>query len=234
MIYQCYFREDQKPRLFTTDLYSPFGLEPEVNLEIALNCPELESADMRLNLTEYAAFLHFYRNGVNCKDNDWWIGFTSYRQLDKSPIIFSNKTAFENILHVVGSGFGGWGYYRTRSSAKGQADHCHPGLYSFIVDVFRDLGLKIPERFYTDKNLLFANYWAMHKELFLNYMNWSWPIMQHAMTKADHPYTSTKSPIPNVSEKKWLGYFMERLFLIWYMDRNLYPTNLGPICSILV
>lgn len=234
MIYQCYFKKEQEDRLFKTDIYAPFGLEPEVNESITLNCPELSSAKNRLNFTEYAAFLYFYRNGVNCLDSDWWIGFTSYRQLDKAPVIFSNKPLFENILGKVAGGIGGWGYYKTNSSAKGQADYCHPGLYSFIVDVFRDLNLKIPERFYTDKYLLFANYWAMHKDLFIDFMDWSWPIMQYAMTKGDHPYTKTKSPIPTVSTEKWIGYFMERLFLIWYMQKNLYPSSLGPICSNLV
>ena len=234
MIYQCYFRKDQESKLFTSDVYSGFGLEPEVNPDIALNCPELESAKNRLNLTEYAAFLHFYKNGINCKDDDWWIGFTSYRQLDKSPIIFHNKPLFEGILNKVANNFGGWGYYRTVSSAKGQADHCHPGLYSFMVDVFRDLKIDIPDRFYTDKHLLFANYWAMHKGLFMKYMDWSWPIIKHAMTLNDHPYTKTKSPIPSVSPDKWLGYFMERVFLVWYMRENLFPANLGPICSIVV
>jgi hypothetical protein len=96
-----------------------------------------------------------------------------------------------------------------------------------------NFGLEIPKRFYTDRYLLFANYWAMSKEHFLDFMNWSWPIVEYAMTQEHHEYASEPSPIPSVDTRKWLGYFMERLFLIWYMERNYYPANFGPICGAL-
>ena len=61
MIYQCYFKEDQKDKLFNSELYKPFGLEPEVNPDIVKNCPELENSSVRLNLAEYSAFLNIYK-----------------------------------------------------------------------------------------------------------------------------------------------------------------------------
>jgi hypothetical protein len=233
MIYQCYFKKDQESMLFKTDLYSPFGLEPEVNPNIALNCPELESSALRLSLTEYGAFLNIFRNDVSKVDNDWWIGFTSYRQLDKTPIIFKNKQKFEELLHVVARGFGGWGFYVSQSNASNVSELCHPKINNFISHILSRFNIQIPQRFYTERHILFANYWAMHKELFVDFMNWSWPIIQYAMTQSDHEYVHTKSPIPTIDQRKWLGYFMERLFLIWYMQKNLHPANFGPLCGIL-
>jgi hypothetical protein len=234
MIYQCYFKKDQEPSLFKTDLYKPIGLEPEVNPDIAKNCLELEDPKLRLNLVEYGAFLHIYKNNVYTYDTDWWIGFTSHRQLDKVPIMFSNKAKFEELLIKVAKGFCGWGYYRTNSNLSNQSEICHPGINSFIKDVFAYFSIDIPERFYTDKFILFANYWAMTKELFDDFMVFSWPIIKYAMTLTDHPYTKTSSPIPTVSTDKWLGYFMERVFILWYMRRNIIPANFGPICGELV
>jgi hypothetical protein len=77
MIYQCYFDPSQQGRLFRNPPYRPFGLEPEVNSEITKNSPELELAENRLQLTEFAAMLHLWRNPP-IEDDDW-IGFTSYR-----------------------------------------------------------------------------------------------------------------------------------------------------------
>lgn len=231
MIYQCYFSKGQEPMLFTSDVYAKFGLEPQVNENIAKNTPELEDPSTRLSLTEYGAFLHIYKNDVWKFDSDDWIGFTSYRQLDKTPVMFKNKDLFRHLLNSTCDGFCGWGYYKTVSNAATQAEICHPGINQFIKDIFANFNLQIPRRFYEDKYLLFANYWAMRKEFFLDFMAWSWPIVEYAMTQKSHPYVSTPSPVGNVDTRKWLGYFMERLFLIWYMGRNYIPTNIGPICG---
>jgi hypothetical protein len=234
MIYQCYFKKEQESNLFITDIYYPFGLEPQVNPSITLNCPELEDPATRLSLTEYGAFLNIYRNDVFKKDSDQWIGFTSYRQLDKTPIIFKNKNKFEELLFTICNGFAGWGYYHTFSNASHQAEVCHPGINNFINYVFKQLNIKIPERFYKDTFLLFANYWVMTKHMFIDFMEFSWPIIQFASQQKNHPYVSEKSPIETVDTRKWLGYFMERLFLIWYMSRNYYPANIGPVCGKLI
>jgi len=62
MIHQCYFAEAQRVRLFQTPVYCGFGLEPEVNPDLARNCPELQEARNRPLLCEYAALLHLWRN----------------------------------------------------------------------------------------------------------------------------------------------------------------------------
>ena len=55
MIHQCYFAEAQRPRLFQKPVYRGFGLEPEVNLELARNCPELQESRNRPLLCEYVS-----------------------------------------------------------------------------------------------------------------------------------------------------------------------------------
>lgn len=233
MIYQCYFKKDQESNLFKTSIYKGFGLEPIVNKSILLNCPELENEKNRLALTEYAAFLNIWRNDVYKLDADWWIGFTSYRQLDKSPVIFDSKETFERCLKIA-QGFCGWGFYEMSKNTSFQAEHCHPNINKFIEDVFSSLNIKIPNRFYTDKVALFANYWAMDKHKFIDYVTWSWPIIQKAFSMKDHIYAKTDSIMSTTSKDKWIGYFMERLFILWYMSRNYYPTNFGPICGQLI
>lgn len=231
MIYQLYFRKDQESRLFKSHTYKGFGLEPEVNAKITNNCPELNNASLRLGLVEYAAFLNIYRNNVFTLDEDSWIGFTSYRQLDKSPIIFNDKKLFEHLLMSTVDKFCGWGFYKVRHNASIQAEICHPNINSFIEQTLNYFSIKIPDRFYTDKYILFANYWAMKKDMFIDFMSWSEPIIKHSLTRLDHPYTKSKSPIITVSQDKWLGYYQERLFIIWYMMRNYNPNNFGPICG---
>jgi len=232
MIYQCYFKEDQKDKLFNSELYKPFGLEPEVNPDIVKNCPELENSSVRLNLAEYSAFLNIYKNGVDTLDKDFWIGFTSYRQFDKSPVVFHSRKVFETCL-MMSNGFGGWGFYRVTTSPSEQAELCHPNINKFIVDVLAQFRISVPPRFYQDKVALFCNYWAMDKRKFKDYIEWSWPIIQKAMTMRDHVYANTGTVLKTTSKDKWIGYFMERLFIIWYMLRDYYPANFGPICGIL-
>jgi len=177
--------------------------------------------------------LNIFKNDVFKKDLDWWIGFTSYRQLDKTPIIFKNKPVFENMLYGCG-GFAGWGFYMSRTNCANLSELCHPHILSFIYHVFSHFGIRLPERFYSEKQILFANYWAMRKDYFVDFMSWSWPIMQFAMTQNQHPYAQAESSIKSVNRKRWIGYFMERLFIIWYMSRGLNPANFGPICGVLV
>jgi len=233
MIYQCYFKKEQEGKLFKSDIYKGFGLEPSVNPAITLNCPELEDPQVRLNLTEYAAFFHIWKNNVYTYDSDWWMGFTSYRQLDKTPVVFECKEMFERLLKM-NAGFCGWGFYAVSRDLSSQAEHCHPNINKFIKDIFSQVGIEVPKRFYTDKVGIFANYWAMDKGKFVDYMSWSWPIVQRAFLMKDHIYAKTNSQVQGVSKDKWIGYFMERLFIIWYMIRNYSPGNFGPLCGYLI
>src|SRR5579884_2078674 len=96
MIHQCYFDESQRARLFRSPLYRGFGVDSSVNPGLAKNCPELaDPADQAL-LCEYAAMLHLWRNPD--LDPDPWIGFTSYRQLDKFPTVIDNRPGLESAL----------------------------------------------------------------------------------------------------------------------------------------
>src|SRR5260221_12024440 len=107
MIHQCYFAEPQRARLFTSPVYRGFGLYTSVNPDIARNCPELADPKNQPLLSEYAAMLHLWRNPE--LDPDPWIGFTSYRQLDKFPTILNTRQEIENLLaqfDVVGWGGG--------------------------------------------------------------------------------------------------------------------------------
>src|SRR5579862_9375960 len=96
MIHQCYFDESQRSRLFQFNLYQGFGLYTIVNPDLVRNCPELEDPQIQRQLSEYAAMLHLWRNPE--LDQDSWIGFTSYRQLEKSPIVFHDRHALEASL----------------------------------------------------------------------------------------------------------------------------------------
>ena len=107
MIHQCYFAEAQRARLFQKPVYRGFGLEPEVNPELARNCPELQEARNRPLLCEYAALLHLWRNPE--LDPDPWIGFSSYRQLDKFPTVFQSHQQIDRLLE--GCDIVGWGGY---------------------------------------------------------------------------------------------------------------------------
>src|SRR5947209_19783424 len=104
MIHQCYFAATQRGELLDSPVYQGFGLEPEVNPQLIRNCPELEDAKTRQALVEYAAMLHLWRNPQ--EDPDAWIGFTSYRQRDKSPVIFTSRQQVEQAL--AGADVLGW------------------------------------------------------------------------------------------------------------------------------
>ena len=162
MIYQCYFQKAQKPTLFSYEPYKGFGLEVSVNKKLFLNCPELSEHTARTQLTEYSAFLWHWRNDYLNPDD--WIGFTSYRQLDKFKHVFETKDQVTELLKenkVVG-----WGQYQL---------HGKDG---------RDIPLSEQAEFYKNQ-----------------------------------PEYGT------VSNDKAIGYFMERLFILWYLSRNLSPYN---------
>src|SRR5437588_820896 len=110
MIYQCYFAPTQREKLFASPVYRGLGLEPDVNPELTRNCPELEGAKNRTALVEYGAMLHLWRNPP--EDRDPWIGFTSYRQVDKFPQspVFASAQQISELLN--GTDVVGWGGYQ--------------------------------------------------------------------------------------------------------------------------
>ena len=232
MIHQCYFLPDQLSLVFRGEPYSPFGLEPRVNAEITKNCPELESADTRMALAEYGAMLHLWRNPE--LDTDNWIGFTSYRQLTKSAVEFQSKHQVDTLL--ARGDYVSWylwwlGDFKhdglTGAAAQGEANH--PGLHAFIVDMLGAFSIDVPATYSSAPFAPFANYWVMSKVMFGRYMDWSWPIIGHALT-AKHPYISESSELGSRDNKsRAIGYFMERLFILWSQIERLRTVVVGPL-----
>lgn len=222
MIYQCYFNEQSKEKLFTEEPYVGFGLEPEVNPTITDNCPELESSFNRLQLTEYASYLWLWRNNVE----DPWIGSTSYRQLDKSPYKFRSIKQVEDLVDK--HKFIGWGEYTMLNkygapiSLRRQADVCHPGLNKYMEELVGAL----PSGWSDKCSGIFSNYWVLSKDLFVDFMEYSWPLVSKSLgniTESD--FYKTQQKYGTVSKDKCVGYVMERLFILWYLERGLVYHN---------
>tara|TARA_R100001594_G_scaffold133871_1_gene174760 strand:- start:239 stop:964 length:726 start_codon:yes stop_codon:yes gene_type:complete len=228
MIYQCYFKKDQEPDLFKNSCYEPFGLEPEVNKDLFLNCHELEEPFVRLQLTEYACFLWHWRNKDKCPND--WVGSTSFRQLDKFPHIFKDLEQVDSL--VSEHGVVGWGEYdllnRVGSpiTLKKQTEVCHPGLNKYISDVLNMHGHTLPSNWDQHTSGFFANYWVMTRQLFDNFMEFSWPMVKWSLENVkDSEYYKKGTKYGTVSNAKATGYFMERLFLIWYLSEGKTPHN---------
>ena len=227
MIYQCYPFTKDRMSLFSDEPYRGFGLEPESNKLLSLNCPELKSSYNRLQLTEYACFLWHWRNPGY--DTDSWIGTTSIRQLNKFPYQFTTKKEVREAVQkhqVVG-----WGEYDLYSQGvpitlKEQAERCHPGLNDYMEQVFADFDHSFPSAWSTFTSGFFANYWVMDKELFTDFMEFSWPMVEWSLNNVENTdYYKNHPEYGTVSRKKATGYFMERLFLLWYLKRGIVPHN---------
>jgi hypothetical protein len=218
MIYQCYFEHSQVDRLFQFNAYTGFGLEPEVNPQITLNCPELGDRDTRLQLTEYAALLWHFRNPT--VDADDWLGFTSYRQLDKSAFIIQDRKEVDKYLKDA-DGFT-WGFMKMVDedqipiSLARHTDICHPGLNEFIEHMLKRHDVEMPRNWFRATQGVFANYWVLKKPRFTEYMKFSWPIVLDALAEIKtHPFYYSQHSFGTVTKQKCIGYFMERLFIIW-------------------
>jgi hypothetical protein len=230
VIYQCYFRRDQQPKLFSAGPYRGFGLEPDVNENLLRICPELADASTRLALCEYAAFLYFSRRLD--EDSDEWIGFTSYRQLDKSHVVFESKLQVEALLEGVD--MLAWhgcavGSIRSRrlSGTAAQSELGH-GMHKFTLDMLRPFGIRLPKAYQTAPIAPYASYWILRKSHFAEFMRFSWPIVQAALA-AKHPYKEVQSRGYWDDQRKRVGYFAERLFIIWSLRQALNVKWLGDI-----
>lgn len=232
MVHQCYFLPEQRSRLFQTEPYSPFGLEPDVNSSLFENCPELVDPSTRLALVEYAAMLHHWRNPS--KDTNDWIGFTSHRQLDKSAVVFARSAEITDRLHTADIvAWYVWDVSHLRHGwlrgAAAQGELASPRLHSFTVDVLKAFGIGLPASYHEGFDVVFANYWAMSRDNFTKFMSWSWPIIEHALA-LDHPYKQHSHGLNERDHKgKSAGYFMERLFVAWTKLQSLKISRVGDI-----
>jgi hypothetical protein len=232
MIYQCYFSPEQRSRLFDHAPYSGFGLEPAVNPHLRDGCPELAEQATRIALVEYGAMLHVWRH-LPFDAHDW-VGFTSYRQLDKSGLVFESADQVEALL--AGYDYLAWNIWAVGHVRKGvltgaaaQAEISHPMLHAFTLDVLRDCGGTLPAAYLLAPEVPFANYWVMPKDRFAAFMAWSWPLLQHALA-TDHPYKRFGGSWNALDDKrKAVGYFMERLFIIWTQYEGLRGRGLGTV-----
>ena len=224
MIHQCFYKEGQD--LFQEEPYEGFGLEPEVNSALYDNCPELETSFNRLQLTEYASFLWNWRNNKNLKR----LGSSSHRQLDKFKFKFHSVAQVENLLkdHDIIA----WGEYQLCNkigmpiTLKTQAKVCHPGLNEFMDLVFSKFDMKVPEAWSSKTSGFFANYWVMTRSKFDDFMSFSWPMVEWALKNVkDTDYYKTQISYGTVGPEKCVGYFMERLFIVWYLSRGYEPFN---------
>jgi len=228
MIYQCYFDKRQQASIFSEEPYRGFGLEINVNKKLFFNCPELEDSSTRKQLTEYSAFLWHWRNKFLNPDS--WIGFTSYRQLEKFPHVFKTKQEIESLLST--HGIVGWGQYELHGNdsrlipLSEQADICHPGLNEYIEDIFRLFEHPIPSAWYSQSTAFFANYWVMPLDLFDRFMEFSWPMVKWSLENIkDSNFYKMQHEYGTVTNEKAIGYFMERLFILWHLSNNISSVN---------
>ena len=228
MIYQCYPKKEHKKFIFEEEPYTAFGLELDVNKQLLLNCPELKDPYVRMQLTEYACFLWHWRNKDRCPND--WIGTTSFRQLDKFPHKFKSIEEVDSL--VSDHGVVGWGEYDLVNkigdpiTLEEQTDICHPGLNGYMKDVLNLHGHSLPTEWGTTTSAFFANYWVMTRELFEDFMEFSWPMVKWSLENVkDSDYYNTQIEYGTVSNAKATGYFMERLFLIWYLLEGRKPHN---------
>jgi len=230
MIYQCYPFKKDRINVFPEEPYKGFGLEPEVNKLLTLNCPELKDPFVRLQLTEYACFLWHWRNPGY--DTDSWIGTTSYRQLEKFEHVFKGKKEVRDAISHTG--VTAWGEYHlvdkhsspTPITLEEQTERCHPGLNEYIKFMLEKFGYNVPDKWATEQKGFYANYWVMTKELFDDFMEFSWPMVEWSLEniKITH-YYAIQPKYGTVSNQKATGYFMERLFLLWYLIKGITPQN---------
>jgi hypothetical protein len=234
MIYQCYPFVQDSIKLFPNEPYRGFGLEPESNKLLSLNCPELEDPATRLQLTEYACLLWHWRNPGY--DTDFWIGTTSIRQLNKFAHVFKTKQEVRDLVnrHSVVA----WGEYAMVTphpedqsindpiTLAQSTEICHPGLNRFMSQALGEFDYSIPAEWFRSTSGFFANYWVMNKEQFEDFMSFSWPIVEWSLENVKGtPFYKNHHEGVTLTQNKAVAYFAERLFLIWYMLRGITPYN---------
>ena len=219
MIHQCYFLQAQATQLFTHEPYVPFGLEPEVNPTILDACPELRSKEVRLAVLEHAAFLWHWRNH---RDTDPWIGFTSYRQVEKQfPFIFESRAHVEREL--TRADIVSWGLVKFAVTLSQQAELFHPGINEYMGRLFGAFGETIPREYHLFHGGGFANYWVMSWENFDAYMHWFAPKLTWCLANGEQPYAR--------DNPKWLSYVLERLFIVWYLTTRKNIVFVGGVAA---
>jgi hypothetical protein len=218
VIYQCYHLAEQKPVLFSGRLYRPFGLTPELNPEIVA-CEELCDAARRLQLCEFAAMLHLWRHPP--EDGHDWIGFTSHRQLEKTPFVFTSEVQIREPLKSHDAV--AWFRQEYPHSLARQAEMHHPGILSYVHQMMRQHQPSLGQSWWDSRHGFFSSYWAMTKASFRRYMeDWLYPAIKYSLTMMDRePYLR--------HHPRAASYALERLFSAWALagGRRIYDAPSG-------
>ncbi len=206
MIYQFYFAKNQENRLFKNPIYKSFGLTAEVNENIK-NIPILLDKAINKALVEFGGMLYLWQFPPD--DNDDWIGFTSYRQLDKTWTIFHDANVIKTLLDKFD--FITWlNLWHGGMSVMGYAEQEHPGINGYLQRSLWAVKTHMPHKIFTIERGCYASYWAMKKSTFHDFMKWLYPHILYGVAKL-------KSDSYLMSNEKALGYALERMFIIWYL-----------------
>lgn len=218
MVYQLYAKPRHLARCFARDPYVTFGVETAVNPYLTFRCPELEDAHVRRALLEYTALLNLWRTPV---DDDDWIGFTSYRQLDKVPTVFCREDR-PVIYRLLGShDILGWGHYHFgHMTLAAQAESCQPDFDRFL----RTVVTPEPAWYAVHESCLYCNYWLTARTTFDRYMDWSWPRLRQLLGEAEGDRATWFGP-RGVNGLCLFSDIMERLPILWSMAERLRVRN---------
>lgn len=203
MIYQLYPNKKLKNELFS-NYYS----------SLCLDCLDKEYLpELKM---EYSGMLYLWKNKL---DNDNWIGFTSYRQLEKSRFILNNQNCI--LLNKLNE-FDILCWYCLYRNLAHQAEKYHSDIIynlQLLLDHFNE---QIPEIFFTKTLGCYANYWIMSKQNFVEFMNWSYPKVKKILELGK---TIKYFEINNHHSNS--GFIIERLFVIWHLKfgKTIFPAN---------
>jgi hypothetical protein len=199
MIHQCYFDDWQLGRMFATPVYQPFRLTPE-----------------RTDLCEFEAMLAIWRYGQACGHD--WVGFTSWRQLDKSTRQFES---LQQIAELLGDRDGiGWHYVDFGTSLANQAEDYHHGIMDFLSKITRlRTGVDLTDALRKTNAGFFASYWVLRWPRFVEFAEWLASYCELASGMPDDSYLR--------SDPKAFAYAAERLFIIWYAVQGLQIGNVS-------
>ena len=214
MIYQTYHLPGDYDRCFGTAPYCPFdlnafGLDPLVQTQ----------------LSEYAAIRYIYEHPDLYPYP--WIGFTSVNQHTETR--FQSHAHVERLLEDHDALV--WGYHSFVGnfgqpvSMLDAAALTHPGINEIMRVLLRRGGYDdFPQFYKTESAGPYHNYWAMSRERFSEYVGWSLPLVEYAL--------SLRHKLFFQNWPRGVAYIHERLFICWvgYQKLRLAVVN-KPLCG---
>jgi hypothetical protein len=156
-------------------------------------------------------------------DADPWIGFTSYRQRQKSQVVFHDAACIVEALQrrqVLAF------YWRDVQNLAGQAERCMPGFDAAVQKMLGAFKEAIPLQWHQHRFGAFADFWIMAKPEFHAFMAWAVPRLRWLLNDPAH--------------KAWLaldkghmnhfGQLAERMVILWYYlaKKQVQPVTRSP------